>query len=114
MGLNYIGVGNIGADGELKDVVVKDDDKQVAELRVFIENRVRNKETNDYEDDGGHWVTVEVWGRMAPYIAKLKKGMRVEIWGEKVKTTWKDEKTGEDKSRYIVYADRILVDPICL
>jgi single-strand DNA-binding protein len=75
--------GNIGRDPVLKYVPIKGEQKPVLEFDVRFPIEKQNKETGEYEDNGGFWGTVAYWGKRAEAANKiLKSGVRVFVIGE--------------------------------
>ncbi|MEM6485213.1 MAG: single-stranded DNA-binding protein [Pseudomonadota bacterium] len=90
----FNGEGNLGADPEVRQVVRSkdnpDETRAVANLRVFFD---RQKRTDDgYEDAGGFWLNVEIWGTRAEHVERLLgKGDRVEVSGEIVDDSYEKD-----------------------
>ena len=107
MANTFIGTGNLGADPVLTSPV-GEDQRQVADMRVYFDKPVKNPETDDYEDKGGFWLDVSAWDRLADDVMRLlKKGARVKVEGSLKHNVWIDEKSGAEKSRFVLYADDI-------
>lgn len=107
MANTFIGTGNLGADPVLTSPV-GEDQRQVADLRVYFDKPVKNPETGEYEDKGGFWLDVSAWDRLADDAMRLlKKGARVRVEGSLKHNVWTDEKSGEEKSKFVLYADDI-------
>lgn len=64
-------VGHLGADAEVKRV----GDADVASLRVACNNGYGERQH-------AVWFDVEVWGRPAEWIGRLRKGAAVTVMGE--------------------------------
>lgn len=95
MGAKAIINGNLGKDPELRYVPSKNDeagsDRAVCGFSVFQSHDRKNRETDKYEDAGGFWVDVNVWGNDAEKLAKLlKKGYPVKVEGVLYQHTWTD------------------------
>ncbi|MBL1259994.1 MAG: single-stranded DNA-binding protein [Thiotrichaceae bacterium] len=107
MSTRFIGTGNLGADPELKSPV-GEDERQVADMRIYFDRPVQDKESKQYEDKGGFWLDVSAWDWLAVDVVRvLKKGMRVKVVGALKHNTWKDESSGEERSKMVLYVDEI-------
>lgn len=107
MANTFIGTGNLGADPELS-FPVGEDQRQVADMRIYFDRPVKHKETDEYEDKGGFWLDVSAWDRLAEDVMRLlKKGTRVRVEGSLKQNVWTDETSGEEKARFVLYADDI-------
>lgn len=114
MSIQFSGVGNIGTDPELHEVTVNGEERQVAEMRVYFDRSVP-KENGEYQDEGGFWLTVSLWGARAEPAAKiLKKGARVQVDGVLRSETWEDDETGATRTALRLTASRIGIDPVCI
>jgi len=78
MANEFRGTGNVGADPVLKNVLVADEERYVAELNVFFDE-YRRDGRGGFEQVGGFWMSVNVWGEQlaAEVAALVKKGARV-------------------------------------
>lgn len=113
MSNHFSGVGNLGTDPELHEVTVNGEDRQVAEMRVYFDRSVP-KENGEYQDEGGFWLTVSLWGARAEPAAKiLKKGARVQVDGILREESWDDE-AGAAHCALRLTASRIGIDPVCI
>lgn len=75
--------GNIGQEPVLKKQPIDGDIRHVLELNVKFNFDRLNKSTGEYEDRGGFWAKVTLWGKRAETIFPLlKTGMRVLVVGE--------------------------------
>ncbi|MGH8534824.1 MAG: single-stranded DNA-binding protein [Gammaproteobacteria bacterium] len=109
MSNHFIGRGNLGANPELKQVSVEGESRTVTELRVYFDRQVPDG-NGGFEDRGGFWLPVHLWGPRGEGVAKLlPKGARVRVEGTLVHDTWED-KDGETVSRIEVQADSIDLD----
>ena len=107
MANTFIGTGNLGADPVLTSPV-GEDQRQVADLRVYFDKPVKNPETGEYEDKCGFWLDVSAWDRLADDAMRLlTKGVRVRVVGSLKHNVWTDDKSGEEKSKFVLYADDI-------
>jgi single-strand DNA-binding protein len=112
MSNEFRGTGNIGQAPTLRTVKVNGEDRSVVDLRVYFDRRILMKD-GSYEDDGGFWLTVSVWGSRADNASKLlSKGMRIEVIGALRLETWENDI--EVRTEFRLTADKISIDPICL
>jgi len=106
MANKFKGTGNLGADPVLTSV--GEDKRQVADLRIYFDRPIKNQDSGEYEDKGGFWLNVSVWDKLAEDVDRvLKKGMRVSVQGSLKQNVWDDVKSGEEKSKFVLYADEI-------
>lgn len=113
MSNEFRATGNIGQAPTLRTVKVNGEDRSVVDLRVYFDRRIPMKD-GSYEDDGGFWLTVSVWGSRADNAFKLlTKGMRIEVIGPLRLESWEND-AGEVKNEFRLTADKITIDPICL
>lgn len=81
----------------------------VASLRVYFDRR--KPVGDDFEDRGGFWANVSLWGYRAEAAARLlPKGARVAIEGELFQSAWEDRDTGEPRSQLEVRATHVDLD----
>ena len=107
MSTRFIGTGNLGNDPDFKSPV-GDEEHQVADMRIYFDRPVQDKESKQFEDKGGFWLDVSAWDRLAVDVVRvLKKGMRVKVEGSLKHNTWTDESSGEERSRMVLYADEM-------
>ena len=107
MSTRFIGTGNLGSDPDFKSPV-GDEERQVADMRIYFDRPVQDKESKQFEDKGGFWLDVSAWDRLAVDVVRvLKKGMRVKVEGSLKHNTWTDESSGEERSRMVLYADEM-------
>jgi len=112
MSNEFRGTGNIGQAPTLRTVKVHGEDRSVVDLRVYFDRRIPMKD-GSYDDDGGFWLTVSVWGSRADNAFKLfSKGMRIEVVGALRLETWEND--NEVRTEFRLTADKISIDPICL
>jgi len=112
MSNEFRGTGNIGQAPTLRTVKVHGEDRSVVDLRVYFDRRIPMKD-GSYDDDGGFWLTVSVWGSRADNAFKLfSKGMRIEVLGALRLETWEND--NEVRTEFRLTADKISIDPICL
>jgi single-strand DNA-binding protein len=106
----FRGRGNLGADPELKHVEVDDAPRTVLDLRVYFDRPVPTG-GDEFEDKGGFWLNVALWGPRAGRLEPLlQKGMRVYVEGTLVSQTWEDADSGEARSALVLTADYLAID----
>ena len=109
MGNKFTGEGNLGQNPELKRTGGEDDDKAVCNLRIYFDRPVP-KDDGGFDDKGGFWMDVEIWGKRAVACANLlTKGSRVVIEGSLIGQNWKDDED-QDRHKLIVRAKRVSPD----
>ena len=110
MSNEFSGTGNAGDQPLLKTVMVGNEERQVAELRVFFDE-YRQDGKGGLEQAGGFWLDVNVWGeRLAAEVAQLvKKGARVHVIGRLAETQWTVTATGEERSALHLNADHLFL-----
>lgn len=106
MANRFIGDGNLGDAPTLKHVLVKGDDRSVAEMRVFFDEYKADGE-GGYEQSGGFWLSVSVWDKLADQVSEhLRKGCRVRVEGRLQYGTWTGEH-GDEVGAFSVVADSV-------
>lgn len=110
MSNEFRGTGNVGDQPLLKTVVVGNEERQVAQLRVFIDE-YRQDGSGGLEQAGGFWLDVNVWGeRHAAEVAQLvKKGARVHVVGKLAESKWTVTATGEERRALYLNADHLFL-----
>lgn len=110
MSNEFRGTGNAGDAPVLKTVLVGNEERQVAELRVFFDE-YRQDGNGALEQAGGFWLDVNVWGeRHAAEVARLvKKGARVHVIGRLAESKWTVTATGEERRALYLNADRVFL-----
>ena len=104
---SFSGTGNLAEAPSLKHVAIGGEDRPVANLRVFFDEYRRNDD-GEFEQNGGLWLNVSVWGRLAEEAARLlRKGARVRVDGRLKLGNWIDKETGESTPTIEVEADDI-------
>lgn len=117
MSNSFSSFGNVGAAPTLRRVPVDGEQRAVADLRVYFDRRI-HKGDGRFEDEGGFWLTVSVWGTRAENVARLiQKGARVHVVGVLRQETWNDRETGQPRSEMRLAIERqgsIALDLMCL
>jgi len=108
MSNEFRGTGNVGDQPKLKSVLVGEEERMVAEVRVFFDE-YRPDGQGGYEQIGGFWVDVNVWGqrRAVDVTLHVKKGARVHVVGRLTQGQWVDKETGEVQRAFQVNADEL-------
>lgn len=108
MSNEFRGTGNIGEDPTIKSVTVGDEERMVAEVRVFFDE-YRPNPRGGFEQIGGFWMDVNVWGerRALDVTLHLKKGARVHVIGRLAQSQWINKETGEAHRAFHVNADEL-------
>ncbi len=107
----FIGIGNLGTAPILRTVTVNEQPRTVADLRVYFDRRVGE----DFQDKGGFWVSVDIWGfRAEEAVRVLKKGARVFFMGTLRQEIWADDATGESRAGLRLSANYFFLDSICI
>lgn len=110
MANTFHGRGNLGADPELKQVTVDGEPRAVLDLRVYFDRPVPDGD-DDFEDKGGFWLNVALWGPRAQRLQSLlKKGMRVHLEGTLVSQIWDDPDSGEPRAAMTLNASYLAID----
>lgn len=111
MANQFIGRGNIGSDPTLTQRTVRGGEtRALLDLRIYFDRRVRIGD-DKFEDRGGFWLPVSLWGPVAETSAKfLRKGCRVVVDGTLFMDSWSDRDTGEVRTRIQLDADHIALD----
>ncbi|HWB72563.1 MAG TPA: single-stranded DNA-binding protein [Egibacteraceae bacterium] len=98
-------VGNLADDPELRYTPAG---VAVASLRVAVNRRLRNKDTNEWEDRLDGFFTVNVWRGYAENVAdSLSKGTRVLVQGRLISRSYEDR---EGQTRWVT---EIEADEVC-
>ena len=110
MSNEFRGTGNVGDQPLLKTVLVGNEARQVAELRVFFDE-YRQDASGGLEQAGGFWLDVNVWGeRHATEVVQLvKKGARVHVVGKLTESRWTVTVTGEERRALYLNADHLFL-----
>ena len=114
MSNQFSGAGNVGTEPALRQIQMGGEGREVAEMRVYFDRPVPKK-GGGFEEKGGFWLTVAVWGaRAAQAAAVLKKGARVQVTGNLRQENWKDKSTGAERSELRLTADTLAIDLLCV
>ena len=90
----------VGRAGRDPDVRYFESGSVVANLTMAVNRRGRNEEPD--------WFNLEIWGKQAQVAADyVKKGSLLGITGSYKLDTWKDRKTGENRSKPVIRVDRL-------
>jgi single-strand DNA-binding protein len=97
-------VGNLVADPELR---FTPSGAAVATFRVASTPRYLDKNTNEWKDADGLFLSVNVWRQMAENVAEsLQKGSRVIVQG-RLKQRSYETREGEKRTVYEIEADEV-------
>ncbi len=98
-------VGNLTDDPELR---FTPNGVAVANVRVAVNRRIRNAQTNDWEDKLDGYFTVNVWRDHAENVAEsLHRGNRVLVTGRLISRSYQDK---DGQTRWVT---EIEADEIC-
>ncbi|MPZ87056.1 MAG: single-stranded DNA-binding protein [Nitriliruptorales bacterium] len=98
-------VGNLTDDPELR---FTPNGVAVANVRVAVNRRIRNSQTNEWEDRLDGYFTVNVWRDYAENVAEsLRRGTRVLVTGRLISRSYQDK---EGQTRWVT---EIEADEIC-
>jgi single-strand DNA-binding protein len=98
-------VGNLTDDPELR---YTQNGTAVANVRVAVNRRMRNQQTNEWEDRLDGYFTVNVWRDYAENVAEsLQRGTRVIVQGRLISRSY------EDKDKQTRWVTEIEADEIC-
>ncbi len=104
----FQGKGNLADAPTLKTVPVKGENRVVAEMRVMFDNYSFDQESQQYEQSGGFWMGVSIWGERAKDAARvLRKGARVSVTGSLREFLYTVEGAAEKVPGYQILADDI-------
>jgi single-strand DNA-binding protein len=115
MSSEFHGGGNLGGIPSLRQVPVSGGERRaVADMRVYFDRRVP-KGDGQFEDEGGFWATVSIWGPRAETAARLlQKGARIHVRGTLFMHRWTPAEGGAERDELRVQADHISLDLGCL
>ncbi|QTQ34923.1 Single-strand DNA-binding protein [Aromatoleum petrolei] len=78
----FRGKGNLGDTPILKHVPINGVDEVVAEMRVFFDDYAYDQANGEYQQVGGFWMSVSLWGQRGEDAARvLRRGARVQVEG---------------------------------
>ena len=110
MSTYFSGRGNLAEVPELKTVEISGEERKVAQMRIYFDRLVPNGD-DDFEDKGGFWLEVNLWGPRAESTARiLLKGARVYVEGHLERQQWRDSETGTERVKLILQAHYIALD----
>lgn len=79
----------------------------MANIRVAINERVKDKETGEWRDGDSTYLTVMAWKNMAENATDtFKRGDRIVVIGKQKERRWTD-KDGNERTSYEVTADSL-------
>src|ERR1700710_1187760 len=97
-------VGNLTDDPELR---FTPSGAAVAKFRIASTPPYLHRQTNEWKDGEGLFLTVNIWRQMAENVAEaLQRGMRVMVQG-RLKQRSYETKEGEKRTVYEIEADEI-------
>ncbi|MDX2854590.1 single-stranded DNA-binding protein [Streptomyces sp. PA03-3a] len=89
-------VGNVTDDPELR---FTPSGAPVAKFSVAVNRRTFDRQANEWKESGTDFHRVTAWRALAENVAEtLQKGMRVVVVGDLRSRSWKDDKTGENRT----------------
>jgi len=106
----FQGLGNLGTTPALSQVMVGDEQRKVANMRIYFDRPIGQ----DFKDKGGFWLTVDIWGYRAEEAKRLlKKGARVFVKGTLRLESWTDE-NDQAQVELRLSADYFFIDTVCI
>jgi single-strand DNA-binding protein len=110
MSTYFSGRGNLADAPELKTVEINSEEREVAQMRIYFDRLIPNGD-DDFEDKGGFWLDVNLWGARAKNTARiLPKGARGHVEGHLERHEWQDRETGSERAKLILQAHYIALD----
>lgn len=107
MSNEFRGTGNLGENPAIKTVMVKGEERKVAEMRVFFDE-YRPDGQGGFEQSGGFWMNASVWDKRGEDVCQhLRKGARVHVAGRLSEQEWIDKESGEVRKAMQLNADEI-------
>ena len=107
MSNEFRGTGNLADAPVLKTVLVKGEERRVAEMRVFFDD-YKPDGNGGFEQKGGFWLSASVWDQRGEQAAQLlRKGARVHVAGRLAEQEWTDKNSGEVRSTMALNADEV-------
>ena len=80
----------------------------LASFSVAVNERVKNKQTNQWEDGDASFFDCTVFNQLAENVAEsLQKGSRVILRGRLKMDSWEDKETGKPRTKIKVIVDDI-------
>ena len=108
MSTRFVGAGNLGAAPVTRTVEVDGESRSVTDMRVYFDRRIP-QDDGTFAEEGGFWLTVSTWGRLAESCARvLRKGMRVRVEGRAREHGWDSEDGPRTELR--LTADRLALE----
>lgn len=108
----FVREGNVGQAPELKKIpsnVEGQDEVSLCSFSVRFDNQV--KVDDGYEDKGGFWMDVDIWGKPAENLHRvLKQGLRVLVVGHQIEETWKKDDVEHSKLKIKANAVYLVVN----
>lgn len=104
----FKGKGNLGDAPALKHISVNGGDEVVAEMRVFFDDYAYDEANDEYQQVGGFWMRVSLWGQRGEDAARLlRKGARVQVEGTLKQFMYLPEGAPEKVPGFQVTADDV-------
>lgn len=98
----FIGDGNLGDAPKLTTIEGDDQQRTVANFRIYI-NRQRKNADGQYEDRGGFWLNASCWNQKAKEAARLlRKGALIKVEGELEEQKWLDD-DGKERAGLVLH-----------
>ena len=108
MSTHFLGSGNLGVAPVTRTVEARGEARAVTDMRVYFDRQVP-QDDGSFVEEGGFWLTVTTWGRLAESCAKLlRKGMRVRVEGRLREHAWDSDDGPRTELR--LTADRVTLE----
>ena len=108
MSTHFLGSGNLGVAPVTRTVEARGEARAVTDMRVYFDRQVP-QDDGSFVEEGGFWLTVTTWGRLAESCAKLlRKGMRVRVEGRLREHAWDSDEGPRTELR--LTADRVTLE----
>jgi len=108
MSTHFLGSGNLGVAPVTRTVEARGEARAVTDMRVYFD-RLVPQDDGSFVEEGGFWLTVTTWGRLAESCAKLlRKGMRVRVEGRLREHAWDSDDGPRTELR--LTADRVTLE----
>jgi len=102
--------GNLGQDPIFSTQDVGGEPRQVCNLRIYAPNWRQDRDTGEFVEQGGFWISGAIWGPQAEACQRLlRKGSRVRLVGRLREEQWTDPETRAEMS-----ALRVMIDEVSL